>query len=287
MSRRRISIIIPAHNEGAVIAHCLEQLIHASEVLDPEIIVVCNGCNDNTADIVRSFGDVVRCIETTVASKSNALNLGDNSASYFPRFYLDADIRFSLGDISKVVAAMDRSNVLAAAPKMQMNLSGSSWAVRSYYDVWSNLPYCRKGMIGAGVYALSEEGRKHFSDFPDIIADDRFIRALFKEDQRMGVSDTVSVVSAPVSLRGLIKIKTRSRLGGYEFESRFPDLLNNESKAYDKAIIELIGKVSMWPKAFVYLGINLFTRIRARQQSKTIGFSHWERDDSSRGKIRR
>jgi len=270
-----------------MIVHCLEQLVQHSEVLEPEIIVVCNGCSDNTVDIVRSFGDVVFCIETEVASKTNALNLGDKKASYFPRFYLDADIRISLGDILKVVTAMENSNALAAAPKMQMDLTGSSWAVKSYYDIWNNLPYCKEGMIGAGVYALSEEGRKQFSDFPDIIADDRYIRALFRGEQRIGVSNAVSIVSAPTSLKGLIKIKTRSRLGGYEFESRFPELLNNEVKEYGVAIKELIPDLARWPKALVYLGINLFTRIRARQQGNSKGFSHWERDDSSREKIKR
>lgn len=284
MTKRRISIIIPAHNEKSVIGNCLQNLIQLSETIEPEIIVVCNGCRDNTAEIVRSFGDAVRCLKTETASKVNALNLGDEAASYFPRFYLDADIRISIGDIWKVVSEMEKRNALAAAPRMQMDLSGSSWAVRSYYDVWCDLPYCRAGMIGAGVYALSEEGRSFFPEFPNIIADDRYIRALFREDQRIGVSDAVSIISAPINLKGLIKIKTRSRLGGYEFKLRFPELLNNETKAYGTALKELAGKFKSWHKAFVYLGINLLTRIRAGQQVKTKGFNHWERDDSSREK---
>ena len=284
MNKQPISIIIPAHNEKSVIAKCLENLIQCSDTIAPEIIVVCNGCRDNTAEIVRSFGKAVRCIETSAASKVNALNLGDKAASYFPRIYLDADIQFSLDDIWKVVKEMEQKNALAAAPRMQMDLSGSSWMVRSYYDIWCNLPYCREGMIGAGVYALSEKGRTFFAEFPDIIADDRYIRALFKENQRIGVKNAVSIISAPTNLKGLIKIKTRSRLGGYEFESRFPELLDNETKAYGTALMELAGKFTLWHKAAVYLGINLLTRIRAGQQVKTKGFNHWERDDSSREK---
>lgn len=284
MNKRRISIIIPAHNEQSVIGRCLQNLIEPSDKIAPEIIVVCNGCTDNTAEIVRSFGEAVRCIETETASKVHALNLGDKAASYFPRLYLDADIKITIGDVWKVVAEMEQKNALAAAPRMQMDLGGSSWAVRSYYDIWCNLPYCRQGMIGAGVYALSEKGRNLFSEFPNIIADDRYIRALFREDQRIGVSNAVSIISAPTNLKGLIKIKTRSRLGGYEFESLFPELLDNETKAYGTAFRELAGKFSLWHKALVYLGINLFTRIRAGQQRKTKGFNHWERDESSREK---
>ncbi|HVE58531.1 MAG TPA: glycosyltransferase [Pyrinomonadaceae bacterium] len=284
MNKRPISIIIPAHNEKAVIERCLQNLLAPSETIAPEIIVVCNGCRDNTAEIVRSFGTAVHCLETAAASKVKALNLGDQAASYFPRFYLDADIKISLGDIWKVVSEMEQKNALAAAPRMQMDLSGSSWAVRSYYDIWCDLPYCREGMIGAGVYALSEEGRNFFAEFPDIIADDRYIRALFREDRRIGVRNAVSVISAPTSLNGLIKIKTRSRLGGYEFEARFPELLGNETKAYGTAFKEIAGKAGSWHKALVYLAVNLITRIRAGRQSKTKGFNHWERDDSSREK---
>ena len=284
MNKRPISIIIPAHNEKAVIERCLRNLLEPSETIAPEIIVVCNGCRDNTAEIVRSFGKAVRCLETKKASKISALNLGDQAASYFPRFYLDADIKISLGDIWKVVTEMEQKNALAAAPRMQMDLSGSSWMVKSYYDIWCNLPYCREGMIGAGVYALSEKGRNFFAEFPDIIADDRYIRALFREDQRIGVKNAVSIISAPTGLSGLINIKTRSRLGGYEFEARFPELLGNETKAYAAAFKELAAEVGSWHKALVYLGINLITRIRAGRQRKTKGFNHWKRDDSSREK---
>lgn len=286
MNRLQISIVIPAHNEADVIFYSLQQLVQDSETISPEIIVVCNGCSDQTANIVRSFGGTVKCIETQVASKIKALNIGDKIVSFFPRFYLDADIRISISDISKVIFAMEESNALAAAPRMQLDLTESSWVVRSYYDIWCNLPYCREGMIGAGVYVLSEEGRKHFAEFPDIIADDRYIRALFTGEQRIGVRNAVSVISAPTTLRGLIKIKTRSRLGGYEFEQRFPELIKNETKEYGLAIKELAFKINMWPKVFVYLSINIFTRIRARLQSKAKGYAHWERDDSSRVKNR-
>ncbi|WP_018294789.1 glycosyltransferase [Mariprofundus ferrooxydans] len=282
-----ISIIIPAHNEAKVIAHSLYELTRCGAALNPEIIVVCNGCSDNTAEVVRDFGGAVTCIETDVASKTHALNIGDEAASHFPRFYLDADIRLSLMDIEKVVNAMELTHALAAAPRMQMDLSGSSWAVRSYYEIWCNLPYCREGMIGAGVYALSEEGRQSFKCFPNIIADDRYIRALFTGDQRIGVKDAVSVISAPTRLSGLIKIKTRSRLGGYEFESRFPELLGNETKEYGQAAGELLGEIRLWPKALLYLAVNLLTRVRARRQGIVKGFSHWERDDSSREKFNR
>jgi len=285
IDKQMISIVIPAHNEANVISYCLQHLVQPCRALDLEIIVVCNGCSDRTADIVRTF-DQVKCIETDIALKTHALNLGDKAASYFPRFYLDADIRLSLKDIAIVVQTMAEKKALAAAPMAKMDFTGSSWAVKSYYDIWCNLPYCREGMIGAGVYVVSEEGRKRFSEFPKVSCDGLFIRDLFKGDERIGVKGAVSIVSAPTSLNGLIKIMTRSRLGIYEFKARYPELVKNEGKDYGGAVKELLGRVYLWPKAFVYLSVNLISRMRARQQSITLGYSHWERDDSSREKMK-
>jgi len=285
--KQMISIVIPAHNEADVISHCLQQLVQPDRTMGLEIIVVCNGCSDRTAEIVRAFDQVI-CIETDVASKPHALNLGDEAATCFPRFYLDADIRLSIENISIVVAAMKEKKALMAVPRAQMDLTGSSWSVRSYYDIWCNLPYCLEGMYvyGAGVYAVSEEGRKRFTEFPAINSDGLFIRGLFKREEKIGVRDAVSIVSAPTSLSGLITIKARGRMGIQRFIKNYPELVENEGKDYGMALKELMGKASMWPKALVYLGVNVITRIRARQQTKTKGFAHWERDESSRGKIK-
>ena len=70
---------------------------------------------------------------------------------------------------------------------MEFDLTDRPWAVRAFYEVWSKLPYCRSGMIGSGVYALSEEGRRRFGRFPDITADDAFVRLHFKPAERRTV----------------------------------------------------------------------------------------------------
>lgn len=277
-----ISIIIPAHNEEKVIGVTLAALLPGVVAGEIEVIVVCNGCSDNTAGVVSSFGEAFKCIESLVPSKSNALNLGDAVAKGYPRFYLDADVVLSLDAVRKISQVLNEGRFLAASPKMRMDSSHASWPVRSYYEVWQQLPYVKEGMIGTGVYALSEEGRKRFEKFPDIIADDGYIRVLFKAHERASVDTCHSLVRSPVNLRGLLKIKTRSRLGGYELAKKFPGLLRNEEKKYSTAILSLIWKISLWPKVLLYLYVNLITRIRAKKYARRDGFTGWERDDSSR-----
>src|SRR5690242_14067899 len=101
-----ISVIIPAHNESNVIVDCLKAIAAAPLPEEVEILVVCNGCKDDTATKVRSCGPSIRVIETPVPSKSNALNLGDQCARGFPRFYIDADITLSPGALERVIETL-------------------------------------------------------------------------------------------------------------------------------------------------------------------------------------
>jgi glycosyltransferase involved in cell wall biosynthesis len=89
------SVVIPAHNEAAVIRRCLDALFTGIEPGNLEVIVVCNGCRDDTAAVVRSSGHPVQVLELERASKSAALRTGDRVAHTLPRLYLDADVLLS------------------------------------------------------------------------------------------------------------------------------------------------------------------------------------------------
>ena len=275
------AIIIPAHNEATVIAQTLTVLLRQVGDGD-EVVVVCNGCSDDTAAVARRFAPRVTVLETDVPSKTNALNMGDRQARSFPRIYLDADIVLGDGALDRMVQSLEKGPWLAVAPDPQMNLEGASWAVRAYYDIWLSLPYCRSGMIGAGVYALSAAGRARFGDFPAVIADDGYVRAIFKEAERGRVADAQSMVRAPASIKWLVKIKTRSRLGGMELAIKFPGLLANEAKDYSGALRGMIANPLNWPKVMVYLYVNLASRLLAKRRLKNLDCYQWEKDVSSR-----
>jgi len=166
------SIIIPAHNEQAVVARGIRALARDAGADSYQVIVVANGCSDDTAGVARRAWDRVEVVETDIPSKSNALNLGDVEATGFPRFYMDADIERSRDAISIMSARMIETGALAASPAMEMRFTDASWPVQVYYRGWQELPYVKEGMIGVGIYALSEEGRRRFGRFPSIIADD-------------------------------------------------------------------------------------------------------------------
>ncbi|MFN7843965.1 MAG: glycosyltransferase [Pirellula sp.] len=216
------SIIIPAYNEAAVIGRTLNCLLNQKTNDEVDIIVACNGCNDNTAEIAkRSPG--VRVLETNAAGKSIALNMGDDAATKFPRIYLDADIEVSETFISDMKKSLDNDLICVAWPQVRFDLTDASPSVQAFYEVWSNLPYHIPGKIGVGAYALNQRGRSAFDRFPHIIADDGFIRGLFPQKEQRAVVDTChTIVKVPSDLKSLIAIKTRSRMGLYELNKCYP-----------------------------------------------------------------
>jgi len=274
------TIIIPAHNEEKSISKCLASFVDFVDVGNLEVIVVCNGCKDLTASVVKNLSDKFICLETDVASKTYALNIGEGSATFFPRIYLDADVQIDYKVVIEMCNTLS-TGCLATSLVPTMDLTKSSWAVRAFYSIWLSLPYCNSGMVGSGVYALSEKGRVRFDKFPDIIADDGYVRCLFKEGERRVTKGYYSQVKAPNNIFNLIKIKTRSRLGGYQLKDKFPELISNDVKDYQSVFKQFVYDYKLWPKVAVYISVNLIARIRANYQYYTNQIL-WERDDSSR-----
>ncbi|MYT19449.1 glycosyltransferase, partial [Streptomyces sp. SID7760] len=79
------SIVIPAHNEGRVIGRLLDALLADAPASGPDIVVVCNGCTDDTAAVAGARGPRVRVVEIPTPSKHTALRVGDEHARGFPR----------------------------------------------------------------------------------------------------------------------------------------------------------------------------------------------------------
>lgn len=227
----------------------------------------------------------MRVIETDVPSKTNALNLGDAAASGFPRVYVDADVVITLPAIRKIATTLEEGSALAAAPRpVNVFLPGTRWGVRAYYRFWTALPYIQEGMIAAGAYALSREGRARFQEFPEVIADDGYVRLLFEPHERVQVLDAISEVFAPLALRDLRKIKTRSRLGVLQLRRRYPELAVREAKTkhYGNALLEVARRPSLYLSALAYAYVAIASRLRAQRQMNESGRYVWERDDSSR-----
>lgn len=280
-----ISVIIPAHNEEAVLPRGLAALTTGAALGELEVIVVPNGCRDRTADVARAFGTThypVTVIETAQAGKANALNVGDAAATGFPRIYIDADVVLPLEAARALVARLAKGDMVAVAPRAQLALGASTWAVRAFYDVDRRLPSYHVGIGGSGVYALSAAGRARFGAFPEITGDDAFIRRLFKPEERMSVDGAYSVVTPPRNLAGLVAIKTRSHFGNYEINYRLPHLTCNVGSGNHRALAALAAQPALWPRLGMYAYVKVAARIRGYWRFRFGNHQSWERDETSR-----
>ena len=276
-----ISIIIPAHNEEAVIERCLAALLDGAEPGELQIVVACNGCTDATAERACAFGPPVQVIEIEQASKTAAINAAERIAGCFPRLYVDGDVVLPLDSVRRIAAVLEGNGCLLASPVVQTDTGASSSAVRAFYDVWLRLPYNRV-MVGTGVYALSQQGRERFGEFPPIIADDGFVRSRFSPEERMAVPDATVTVVAPRTLGDLIRVKTRSRLGGYELARKFGRPAAPDVKKPGLIIKSLPWGYKLAWQVSVYLWVNMIVRIRARRWLRNLSCYQWQLDDASR-----
>jgi glycosyltransferase involved in cell wall biosynthesis len=283
MKHVMISIVVPAHNENSGITRLLRAITMAFPPEELDVVVVCNGCTDGTANSARRFGSVVRVIETDVASKVHALNLGDQVARCFPRLYIDADVVITAEAIQALARRLERGDVLAVAPTPNISVTGCSRLVRAYFGIRDCLPSSRQGIGGSGVYALSEAGRRRFGDFPKLVADDVYVRVQFQPQERETLAHVTSTVFAPRTLRQLIAIRVRASYGILELADHFPVFKQNMDDTNLRSIIALLRRPTLWPGLIVYLYVNIAAKGWARSwRWRRAGTFVWRRDDTSR-----
>ena len=151
------TLIIPAHNEEAVIARCLKAAVRGAPDPDAlEIVVAANGCVDNTASIARQTLPHAKVLEIDRGSKTGAINAANEVASYFPRIVLDADVECEFAALAALAAELRKPGVMTAAPAIRLELSHGNWFIRAYYAAWMRQPFARSGKGGAGCYGLSQ-----------------------------------------------------------------------------------------------------------------------------------
>jgi glycosyltransferase involved in cell wall biosynthesis len=278
------SVLVPAHNESAVVGRCLHHLFLGIDASDLEVAVVCNGCHDDTAAIARASGHPVQVIELAVASKPAALRAGDRLLRAFPRLYLDADVVLPGPAARRVLEHLARDGSVAARPPFRYETAHASALVRRYYRARSQVPAVMGSIWGAGVYGLSAAGRARFGDYPDVVADDLFVHQHFDQDEIDIVGDEPVVVMAPAHYRDLLKVMRRAYRGATETH------LANEGSARQAArsrsttrttlrdVLRLCRSFSGSVDAATYALVAISARAYI-----TLGRStRWERDESSR-----
>lgn len=291
--------MIPAHNEGRVIGRLLDALLSEATGDEMDIVVVCNGCTDDTAQVAGRRGAAVRVVEIPTPSKHVALRAGDEHARGFPRIYVDADVVIATSDVRALTGALtDRPQLLAVAPERELPLRNSVWRVRAYYRVWQRLPAVRAGLFGRGVIAVTEEGYARLAALPPLMADDLAASLAFGPDERQVVAGARVVVLPPRSWADLIRRRIRAATSSAQLEAQQaaaagagagvgadgPGQGAPPSARTGKA--DLLGLLRadprLLPGVVVFLAAAVLARRGAARAIRTQDFGTWLRDESSR-----
>ncbi|MDE8588530.1 WecB/TagA/CpsF family glycosyltransferase [Arthrobacter sp. NQ4] len=273
------SVIIPAHNEAAVLSRTLQPLVPYAAAGRLEVIVACNGCSDETASIAAQHPGV-RVLQISEASKVAALNAADRAASLWPRLYLDADIEIQPAALASVFSALSARTSApggapyAARPEFVYDSHGAHWLVRAYYRARFRMASQRSHLWGAGAYAVSAQGHQRIQAFPRLTADDLYVDRLFSDDEKAIITTTPLVVRTPRSVKGLHAILRRTYRGNAEQGGITGAPVSRKAM---ELLSTVTGPISAFDAA-VYALVVLRSRSAARLACPTT----WERDESSR-----
>ncbi|MHB1931173.1 MAG: glycosyltransferase family 2 protein [Acidimicrobiales bacterium] len=270
-----VSVVVPAHDEEQVIGRCLSRILDGAEPGEVELIVVCNGCRDRTAEVARHAAPEATVCVLPEASKPAALNQGDSMASRFPIIYVDADVVVGIEAVRAMARVLASGEVACVSPTAYYDVTGRPWPVRKYISVWQRLPYFQDERVGA-VCGLSQEGRARFGDFPPVIADDQFVLQHFTREERRCLADHRFVVETPWTCRDLLRVRTRVYRGNRQL-ARLPTPVPPTAGAR-AALLHLAHRPGELPGLAVYSVVTLLAKGMASSGRRT----RWERDESTR-----
>ena len=272
------SIVVPAHNEEAVIAANLGLLLASAGPGEFDVVVVPNGCVDRTADIARQFP--VRVVETDVPGKSHAIGLGDELCHTFPRVYLDADVRLSAESVRRLVEVCRRPGVLACAPTPRLDLDGVGRVVRRVHRVHDQLMAPTRALAGVGVYVLTAAGHARVFPMPtDVISDDGWVHASFATHERIVASEAESTIRPARTVAAHLRRRLRVRRGNRQLAAL--GRAGTDGQLRLGSIVTLVTQRRVGPlDAGCYLMVLAVDRVltRARRRQETL----WASDASSR-----
>lgn len=272
------SIIVPAHDEAGVIDGLLSHLETLAASDDVEVIVVCNGCADDTAERARAHPGI-RVEEIPAASKPAALRRGNEIATRWPRLYVDADVVVTAAAARTTLASLQSGPVSAARPVARYDTHGADRWARAYYRARARIPQLHERLWGAGVYGLSQSAGQRVGQLPDVVADDLWVDRHFTADQIQIIDTDPVVVRVPRSRRALSTTLRRVARGNEEVAASPPETLDPRRTSASTAR-SLLSSMRGPRRA---LDAVVFAALTAHARATRLSGSGWGRDESTRG----
>ena len=147
---KKISVIIPAHNEEKYIGKCLDSIGRARTNIEipVEIIVALNRCTDHTEDIAKSYKAItVKEDEKNIAKIRNAgvkVSTGDVLVT------IDADSWMTPNMLQKVILKLQTKKYIGGG----VRIKPERMSLGIFFSLLMLVPYMLKARISGGMFWL-------------------------------------------------------------------------------------------------------------------------------------
>ena len=192
----KFSIIIPAYNEEKHIETTLKSIPKSK---NREIIVICNGCTDNTEKIAKRHSKVISLKEKNV---SKARNIGALNSNGNILIFLDADTCLTENSLEQINKELKKSiigtcKVIPDSNKLKYKIAMKIKNLFLWFPWTSGIIYCNKDIF------------KKINGFNEAITkkeDSDFVKRAMKHG-KFSIADTYVINSMRrFEKHGLIKV---------------------------------------------------------------------------------
>lgn len=247
---RTVSILLPVRNGAPWILRKLEsirKLNYPREAL--EVIVVSDGSEDATEEIVRAFGHGVRLLSIPASGKAAALNCAMAHARGEILFFTDVRQELDPDSLRNLVACFTDERVGAVSGELIIR-DGDSRAEANVGLYWKYEKWIRKhlsrldsvpGMTGC-VYAMRADLAAPLA--PGAILDDMDLPlGAFFRGYRLVFDDAARAYDEPATLGIEFRRKVRTQAGVLQTITRFPRLLGPSNRMWFHFVSHKCGRL--------------------------------------------
>jgi glycosyltransferase involved in cell wall biosynthesis len=134
LSRLSVSVIIPTYNRAAFIGAAIDSALKQTRMPD-EVIVVDDGSNDETQDILSTYGAPVRVLRQRNRGRSAARNTGLRAARGDLILFLDSDDMLAPQCIERCAQILETDASVSVVYTDAYVMDGAGHIVRRYSEV--------------------------------------------------------------------------------------------------------------------------------------------------------
>ena len=253
-----ITILIPVHNEAAVIKDKLENTLALEYPGEMEIIVVSDGSSDRTTEIAREYeqAGTIKLIELTERrGKGNALNNGVEAASGEIIVFSDASIMLDSKAVWNVIRPFSDPNIGCVSGEDRIAGPGGE-GLYGRYELWLRRLESQTASIAGASGSFYAERKEIVKDFHEGMAPDflSVLNALEARYRAISTPDALGIMSAASSPTAEFSRKVRTVIRGMTALFAKRKLLN-PFRYPGAAFVLLSHKLMRWLVPFFLIGL--------------------------------